>query len=545
MMTTLDKQFLIKAAALDGELALKGPSINGANSHSKISLDKAQTVSHVEISFKTARNYIKHLSTQFRSMGFKEGDVIYIQAPNLIETPLILLALMDAGLIPALIPNHWRLSELQRAVRNIKPSALLLAATTINDDFYEGLYALAMDEISLRYILRLGPNLPDGFTPLPTIEDYKNAEQLTTDNNPPVLKRTGDHIAALGWAINDDGEAIPVAYTHKQLIANAQWVEDAFSTEAIDNIATLYGPTSLPGLIAMVIWLQKGHTLHLSQDLKTSALTSLFQKEAVNLCFLPSGLQKEMKSATDQPNNLPHFALVANSPMRQQSKTQERNHDDLTRLYNLNGLCLVPSKNNPGEGLLKLGRQQKSSDSDSPINLEARLQGTTQKASEKGPIMKGRLELSGLAVAYTDIDEIRLQSAIDHTVEHWEKTHLTAALTDAGMSAFEITQSDNTIYHGNALLSGDELDRLYQAYPGFVDAAAFSIKDPLMGDRLFAAIIPRPGDALSYEDFKSHLERQQISPAKIPEKLVMVAEIPRTADGFVAREQILAPPSAA
>ena len=153
--------------------------------------------------------------------------------------------------------------------------------------------------------------------------------------------------------------------------------------------------------------------------------------------------------------------------------------------------------------------------------------------------MQGRLEIGGTAVGFTNWQTNMTTMPHSNYDEHWEKTYLTASLIDQAMSLLDILPNDDTIYYGNSQLYGQELDRLYQAYPGFVDAAAFAIEDPLLGERLFAAIIPQPGDALSFDDFKQHLLAQNVSPAKIPEKLVTVTQIPRSSDGLIERQEIL------
>ena len=42
---------------------------------------------------------------------------------------------------------------------------------------------------------------------------------------------------------------------------------------------------------------------------------------------------------------------------------------------------------------------------------------------------------------------------------------------------------------------------MYASYPEFLDAAAFAIDDPVMGDRIFAAVVPRPDQSPSLDSF--------------------------------------------
>ena len=65
------------------------------------------------------------------------------------------------------------------------------------------------------------------------------------------------------------------------------------------------------------------------------------------------------------------------------------------------------------------------------------------------------------------------------------------------------------------------------------------LSDPVIGDRIFAAVLPRPGEAVSLEALKDFLAERGVAPYKFPDKLLVVKQIPRDADGRVLRDEIL------
>ena len=65
------------------------------------------------------------------------------------------------------------------------------------------------------------------------------------------------------------------------------------------------------------------------------------------------------------------------------------------------------------------------------------------------------------------------------------------------------------------------------------------LPDPIVGDRVFAAVVPRPGEPISLETLHQFLAERGVAPYKFPDKLVVVKQIPRDAEGRVPREQIL------
>lgn len=540
MTDTLDRIFL-NHAATRGEMLAISEKINRA---------RLGSAAVPEVSFTRAATYVENITAILRTMGFRGGDIIFIQLPHLAETPLILLACQQAGLIPCLLPGHWRMKEISNAARKLKPSALLMHQGYPDHTAFEPLFDLALNEMSLRYIFGLGKNLPDGVTPLPTLEQPSHEVKTSERNSQSVLNRADNQLAIIGWSLKETGEYAPVAYTNQQIIANAVWLmarmagketpSEHLEALPFQNIMSPFAPTNLPGLMAMVCWVITGGALQITSTLKPASLANLCRDQAVDLLFLPEGLADQLRA--EQTDETPHLALIAANPVRRTSNPA-KSVKDATTLYNLNGLCLISPLAPPGEGLLSLGPDRRAANEPPAIPyIETRLQGAAQKAGGDQALMQGRLEISGRIVGFSFSQDHMTIAQLDNSQQHFEKTNLTGQLVDPGLSRLEIENNGNTIFHGNATLNSDELDQLYQAYPGFVDAAAFTIKDPLMGERLFAAIIPRPGDALSYDDFKAHLENQQISTAKIPEKLVMVSKIPRTAEGLIAREEILAAP---
>ena len=536
MSQTLDQIFLSTAQKKPDAIALTtGPE------SARLGLESSR-----EISYQNAALYINEISAFLRAFGFKEGDIILTQLPNIVETPLLLLGIMNAGLIPCLTPSQWRRQELEAALKTITPSAAIIHPSTPTSTPFDSIFEIAAQEMSLRFIFGLGNNLPDGVTPLKTLSPVISNNDATHNgeivaNEAPLFRRSGEQVAAIGWSHDPQGQPKPVAYTHIQLMANGYMLTERQGLEASPNILSSYNTTSLPGLIAAFIpWITEAGHLHLTTNLKIDDLSAAIAEHNINLAILPQGIKKALEG-TIAPHT--HLALVATSPARPQAKQENQDATStISHLYNINGLTMVTSTNEPGNGLLKLGPQEDTNgNTPNPPFIETRLQGATQKAAEDGDVMKGRLELSGTAVGFTDWHNAITTSPLSNFDQHWEKTALTGRLVDNEMTWLEIETASDILYHGNHALNGPELDTLYQAYPGFIDAAAFSIKDPIMGERLFAAIIPRPGDSLSYEDFKNHLLAQQVSPAKIPEKLVTVTEIPRDKQGLIARSEILRP----
>ena len=71
------------------------------------------------------------------------------------------------------------------------------------------------------------------------------------------------------------------------------------------------------------------------------------------------------------------------------------------------------------------------------------------------------------------------------------------------------------------------------------DAACFVLPDPIVGDRIFASVVPKLGQSVSLEALHAFLHEQGVAPYKYPDRLAAVRAIPRDAYGAVLRAELM------
>ena len=72
-----------------------------------------------------------------------------------------------------------------------------------------------------------------------------------------------------------------------------------------------------------------------------------------------------------------------------------------------------------------------------------------------------------------------------------------------------------------------------------------AVPDPVMGERVCAFVIPRDGAALDLDDLRAHLVDAGLARFKLPERLEVRTDLPRTASGKVQKAPLraeLSPP---
>ena len=83
-------------------------------------------------------------------------------------------------------------------------------------------------------------------------------------------------------------------------------------------------------------------------------------------------------------------------------------------------------------------------------------------------------------------------------------------------------------------IAGAELDRVIEAHPLVLQAAAIPVPDPLGEDEILAAVVPRPGAALDAAAIAGWC-RERLAPIKVPRYVILVDSLPLTPTHRVAK----------
>ena len=93
------------------------------------------------------------------------------------------------------------------------------------------------------------------------------------------------------------------------------------------------------------------------------------------------------------------------------------------------------------------------------------------------------------------------------------------------------------INRGGEKISPLEIDAVLLSHPAVSEAVCFGIPDPKYGEVVGAVVIPRKGMAVTEAEIISFV-RRQVSSFKVPVKLFIAHELPRTATGKIQRRLV-------
>jgi non-ribosomal peptide synthetase component E (peptide arylation enzyme) len=95
------------------------------------------------------------------------------------------------------------------------------------------------------------------------------------------------------------------------------------------------------------------------------------------------------------------------------------------------------------------------------------------------------------------------------------------------------------INRGGEKISRNEIDTVLLSNPEVLDAASFGEPDSICGDNVHAAVVVRPGTEITEGELQEYC-RSKLSGFEVPERIHIVAALPRTAKGSIDRRALAA-----
>jgi acyl-CoA synthetase len=119
-----------------------------------------------------------------------------------------------------------------------------------------------------------------------------------------------------------------------------------------------------------------------------------------------------------------------------------------------------------------------------------------------------------------------------YTPDGWMLTGDVAELDAAGVLRVVGRQGD-FIIRGGKNVSAAAVEEAAATHPAVALAAAVAMPDPTFGERVCLYAVPRAGAALTLAELVAHMRAQGASPESLPERLVLLDELPRSSGGKI------------
>ena len=96
------------------------------------------------------------------------------------------------------------------------------------------------------------------------------------------------------------------------------------------------------------------------------------------------------------------------------------------------------------------------------------------------------------------------------------------------------------INRGGEKISAEEVENLILSHPSVLNVACVPYPDEVLGERMCACVVTKPGASLEFAELVEFLEKMDIAKFKLPERLEILEDLPLSGFGKVSKKDLTA-----
>jgi cyclohexanecarboxylate-CoA ligase len=481
----------------------------------------------VRTSFAALASEAERLAGALAALGVEPGDVVAFQLPNWRETVVVLLATARLGAVANPVLPIYRQRELGFILRQSGARVLFTPGTYRGCD-HRALVAEVRPSLpALEHVVVVRDDPPTGGVAYETL--------LAGAPEPRSAATRSDAVALLLYTSGTTADPKGVLHSHDTLLAEARSLGPVHGLAPGDTVLMPSPLTHISGIVhALLVPAALGTTAVLMDRWDPTAALALIAAERVTY----------MVGAPTFLRDLAHSPALAHHDVRS------------LRLFSCGGADVDPTLVREAAARLGCVAKRVYGSSEFPTITTTGPDDPPDRRvdSEGRPIGAVEIRLvddEGLPVATGTEGEILasgpecflgyLDRALDadtFTADGWFRTGDLGTLDAEGYLRITGRKKDIIIRKGENI-SARELEDLLAAHPGVAEVAVVGVPDAAAGEIACAVLRLRPQTpAPTLADVTAYLAARGLSRRKLPERLVVVDEFPRTASGKILKRAL-------
>jgi cyclohexanecarboxylate-CoA ligase len=493
-----------------------------ARSPDKIAIvaDRANRERAPRLTYRELENLADRAASSLLRLGIERGDIVTVQLPNWWEFVVIAFACSRIGAVMNPVMPILRERELTYILNFCQAKVFIVPKIYRGFDYAAMAQGMRADLPHLKQVI-----VVDG-------EGETSFERMLLssepDKLPPGLRP--DDMAVLMFTSGTTGEPKGVMHTSNSLIACCKALSERFGLDSSDVLLVASPVGHMTGYAAIVLLsVYLGGTMILQDIWEAKRGVSLMAREGVTYTaastpFL-SDICDVVKAGAPHPKNLRSF-LCGGAPIP--SVLIERAANELgLKVCSLWGMTEVLS------GTLtepaRAAEKSASTDGRSLEGMEVRIVDTEGRPVPAG--QSGRLLVRGAQMFKG----------------YYKRPELPTFDSDGWFDSGDLAYMDNDGYirisgrvkdiliRGGENVPVAEIENLLYKHPAVAAVAVVGFPDARLGERGCAFIVPRGGSTIDLAAVRTYLSDAKMAKQFWPERVEVVAELPRTASGKIQK----------
>jgi 2,3-dihydroxybenzoate-AMP ligase len=497
---------------------------------------------HETITYAQLAERAEHTARRLLDLGLKPGDRIVVQLPNTALFASFYLALQHVGIVPIMaLPSH-RYREVEQFVRLSRAVAVASPAKARDADFRSIFSRIAEQRPSLRWHIVQGETEDAS-----DIEGIVHLESLHVDEVRtgrdvlPELRRAidPDHPAVFQLSGGTTGIPKLIPRSHNDYAFNSKLAASVCDVRDGDVLLDVLPvshnlPLACPGMQGFLF---NGAIVAMSTSTRAVNVFERIQRDRVtHIHVVPALLIKLINDPAAEQYDRSSMRVIQSGGQRLQPETRNR----AERVF---PSAIVQENFGMAEGLLMFVRlddppEVRLETVGRPIceDDEVRLVGEDGVDVEDGEIgemwARGPYTLRG----YYDAPEHNARAFSPDGFYMsgdlmWR--HPTGNYVVAG-------RKKDLINRGGEKISAEEVENLILEHASVLNVACVPVDDEVLGERMCACVILRPGTTLEFDELIDHLRSYELAKFKLPEFLRVYDDFPLSPVGKVSKNDLVA-----
>jgi cyclohexanecarboxylate-CoA ligase len=505
----------------------------------------------LRLTFTELADLVDGYALRLLELGLRRDDIIITQLPNIAEYVAVYLAALRLGIVVSPVPMQFRRHELEQIVALTDARATLTVRALKGAEYASEALQLSVGR-SLQ-VLCLGDDGPAGTTPFTSAPVTANSRESLREHI-AALGVSADDIATVCWTSGTEGmpKGVPRSHNHWLAISYGH-----LRGTGIRRGERLLNPFPLINMAAIggcfMSWLHSAGTLVLHHPLDLAVYLRQIAEEKPQYAIAPPAvlnmLLKDERLLAGVDLSCLRCIGSGSAPLDPDMIRgyQERFGIEIVNVFGSNeGVSLLSNATNATDPAHRArlfprwGREDITWTPPPPVNIRTRIVEPETGAEILEAGRPGEMQITGPTVfdGYFRAPAITAES---FTADGWFRTgDLFELCGDGNELRFYrfVGRLKQIIIRGGVKIAPEELDTALSQMPDVLEGAVTAYRDEIMGERICAVVVPRPGATPTLEAIRTHFAAQGLALFKHPERLLVVDQLPRNSVGKVVRGEL-------
>lgn len=488
---------------------------------------------------------INYVASILQQHGIGKDDIVAIQLPNIAELVISYFAICKLGAISSPIPIQFREFECTQLINSLNAKAVI-TMKQINERSYAAMY----DEIR---------STEQNVETIFTFDHAENAIHINLDNavDTPVEQPTitANDIFTICWTSGTEGKPKGVPRSHNEWYVSAYASVDAAKLTQNDRILLTFPLVNMAGIGGVLVpWVLSGGTLVLHHPFDFPTFLAQIDQEQITYTLVPPSLLTMMlkNDAILAGRNIQALRAIGtgSAPITPWliDSWKEIHGVDLINYFGSNeGATFLSDADdvpNPlhrslylprfGPSHLKwqnrVGQMVESKLVDLDTGEEITVANRPGELRIKGP---------GVFSGYWNAQDLNEKSFDEQG--YFKTGDLFEIIEEDGEDRYYrvVGRIKDIIVRSGMKISPLEIEEILQSHPSIQDVAIVPIPHQKHGEISCACVALASDKTITLNEIVSFLNEYKVASFKLPEKLIIVEQLPRNAVGKILKAALI------